>query len=73
MYNKIYEILEEKGRIKTAIILDGPDMGKKCIVRQPGNPDAAAQEKSLIPRSHEYDSYTSLHSSMLLLFLEVPS
>ena len=49
MYNKIYEILEEKGRIKTAIILDGPDMGKKCIVRQPGNPDAAAQEKSLIP------------------------
>lgn len=53
MYNKIYEILEEKGRIKTAIILDGPDMGKKCIVRQPGNPDAAAQEKSLIPEQEE--------------------
>ncbi len=55
MYNKIYEILEEKGRIKTAIILDGPDMGKKCIVKQPGNPDAAAQEeeKCLIPECEE--------------------
>lgn len=53
MYNKIYEILEEKGRIKTAIILDGSDMGKKCIVRQPGNPDATAQEKSLIPEQEE--------------------
>ncbi len=27
--------------------------GKKCIVRQPGNPDAAAQEKSLIPEQEE--------------------
>ena len=53
MYNKIYEILEEKGRIKTAIILDGSDMGKKCIVIQPGNPDATAQEKSLIPEQEE--------------------
>ena len=55
MYNKIYEILEEKGRIKTAIILDGPDMGKKCIVKQPGNPDVAAQEeeKCLIPEQKE--------------------
>ena len=33
MYNKIYEILDEKGRVKTGIFLDGPNMGKKCILK----------------------------------------
>ena len=33
MYNKIYEILDEKGRVKTGIFLDGPYMGKKCILK----------------------------------------
>ena len=28
MYNKIYQILDEKGRAKTGIFLDGPYMGK---------------------------------------------
>lgn len=33
MYNKIYQILDEKGRVKTGIFLDGPYMGKKCILK----------------------------------------
>lgn len=33
MYHKIYEILEETGRVKTGIFLDGPHAGKKCILR----------------------------------------
>ena len=33
MYDKIYQILDEKGRVKTGIFLDGPHMGKKCILR----------------------------------------
>ncbi len=33
MYNKIYQILDEKGRAKTGIFLDGPYMGKKCILK----------------------------------------
>ena len=38
MYDRIYNILEEKGRVKTAIFLDGPDMGKKCVLSE-GKPD----------------------------------
>ena len=33
MYNKIYQILDEKGRAKTGIFLDGPHIGKKCILK----------------------------------------
>ena len=33
MYNKIYQILDEKGMAKTGIFLDGPYMGKKCILK----------------------------------------
>ena len=33
MYDKIYHILDEKGRVKTGIFLDGPHMGKKCILK----------------------------------------
>ena len=33
MYHKIYEILEEAGRVKTGIFLDGPYAGKKCILK----------------------------------------
>lgn len=40
MYNKIYEILDEKGRVKTGIFLDGPYMGKKCILK----PNTAVRE-----------------------------
>lgn len=35
MYSKLYKILEEKGRVKTAMFVTGPDFGKKCI-QQPG-------------------------------------
>ena len=44
MYNKIYQSLNEKGKVKTGIFLDGPYMGKKCILDPgtqllPENPD----------------------------------
>lgn len=32
MYNKIYEILDKKGRVRTGTFLDGPYIGKKCIL-----------------------------------------
>ena len=31
MYNKIYQLLDEKGRVKTGIFLDGPYMVKPLI------------------------------------------
>ena len=33
MYDNIYYILDENGRVKTGIYLDGPHMGKKCILK----------------------------------------
>lgn len=32
MYQKIYEMLDAQGRVKTAVILNGPFAGSKCIV-----------------------------------------
>lgn len=32
MYQKIYQLLDVRGRVKTAVIMDGPFAGSKCIV-----------------------------------------
>ena len=35
MYRKIYQILEETGKVKTAMILNGIHKGAKCKVVYP--------------------------------------
>ena len=74
MYNKIYQILDEKGRAKTGIFLDGPYMGKKCILKpetviREENCGEAAEKKSgvqLIPEKTEdasiWDNYLNILS-----------
>ena len=32
MYRKIYQILEETGKVKTAMILNGIHKGAKCMI-----------------------------------------
>ena len=34
MYRKIYQILEETGKVKTAMILNGIHKGAKCMIRE---------------------------------------
>ena len=74
MYNKIYQILDEKGRAKTGIFLDGPYMGKKCILKpetviREENCGEVAEKKSgvqLIPEKTEdasiWDNYQKILS-----------
>lgn len=74
MYNKIYQILDEKGRAKTGIFLDGPYMGKKCILKpetviREENCGEVAEKKSgvqLIPEKTEdasiWDNYLNILS-----------
>ncbi|MCB6581272.1 XdhC family protein [Blautia faecis] len=74
MYNKIYQILDEKGRAKTGIFLDGLYMGKKCILKpetviREENCGEAAEKKSgvqLIPEKTEdasiWDNYLNILS-----------
>ena len=74
MYNKIYQILDEKGRAKTGIFLDGPYMGKKCILKpetviREENCGEVVEKKSgvqLIPEKTEdasiWDNYLNILS-----------
>lgn len=34
MYNKIYQILEETGKVKTAMVLNGIHKGEKCLIKE---------------------------------------
>ena len=34
MYKKIYQILEETGKVKTAMFLNGSHKGEKCLIKE---------------------------------------
>ena len=34
MYRKIYQILEETGKVKTAMVLNGNHKGEKCLIKE---------------------------------------
>ena len=34
MYKKIYQILEETGKVKTAMVLNGSYKGRKCLIKE---------------------------------------
>lgn len=51
MYNEIYRMLDETGRAKTALILNGPLKGKKCLVENGicrGDMDWSAYEEKIL-------------------------
>ena len=54
MYNKIYQILDEKGRAKTGIFLDGPYMGKKCILK----PETVIREENCSEAAEKNQVYS---------------
>lgn len=34
MYRKIYQILEETGKVKTVMVLNGNHKGEKCLIKE---------------------------------------
>ena len=34
MYKEIYQILEETGKVKTAMVLNGNHKGEKCLIKE---------------------------------------
>lgn len=50
MYRKIYQILEETGKVKTAMALNGSCKGEKCLIREP---DCISCENSRTPEFWE--------------------
>lgn len=69
MYKEIYRMLDETGRSKTALILNGPLKGKKCLVEKGacrGDMDWSAYEEQIL----SFNGTGVLHVDGTAIFVE---